>query len=224
MDLLRTLTDARTRASATPDEPAAWAALADVLDVADRGALDAEAGFQLGLDRWEALTRLATLAPNLGNLRAQTTCIAAMAARARARGFADMAVAMARDQVAAARVWLRLDPAPEAAATLLLQGAQVVAEHALAHGDNGDAALALVSMLEGLHPLAERTGRPEYALQIAGVHLHLAGVTDDPAAQRLHLETGRELLDKLDAAGLDHPVQRQVRSQVEARLLVLAGD
>ncbi|MES2643901.1 MAG: hypothetical protein V4850_30715 [Myxococcota bacterium] len=222
MDLLATLTAARARATSTPDDPAAWAALADVLQVADRGALDADAGFQLGVDRWDALTRVATLAPTVDHLRAQVTCIAALATRARARGFGDMAVAMARDQLAAARVWLRLDPTPDAA-THLVQASQVVAEDALTRGDTPDAALALVAMLDGLHVLAQRTGKPEYALQIAGVHLHLAGVAGDPEAERACLLAARDVLDQLDAAGLSHPVQTQVRDQVEARLLAVDG-
>lgn len=223
MDLLATLTAARARATSTPDDPAAWAALADVLQVADRGALDADAGFQLGVDRWDALTRVALLAPTVDHLRAQVTCIAALATRARDRGFADMAVAMARDQAAAARVWQRLDPASHAA-THLVHASQVVAEDALLRGDTADAALALVAMLEGLHVLAHRTGKPEYALQIAGVHLHLAGIAGDPEAERACLLAAREVLDQLDAAGLSHPVQTQVREQVEARLLAADGN
>ncbi|MDP2304800.1 MAG: hypothetical protein Q8P18_02075 [Pseudomonadota bacterium] len=217
MDLLGTLRAARARAAATPQDPAAWASLAEVLDVADRGALDADAGFQLGVDRWEALTRVAALAPTVDHLRAQVLCIAALAARARGRGFAEMAVAMAKEQAAAARVWQRLDPSPAAAAQLV-QASQVVAEDALARGATAEAAVALVGMLEGLHVLGERTGKPEYALQIAGVHLHLAGVAGDPEAERACLLAAREVLDRLDAAGLRHPVQAQVREQVEARL------
>lgn len=223
MDLLATLTAARARATTAPDDPAAWAALADVLQVADRGALDADAGFQLAVDRWDALTRVATLAPTVDNLRAQVTCIAALATRARDRGFGDMAVAMAQEQVAAARVWQRLDPAPDAAATHLVHAAQVVAEDALGRNDPADAALALVAMLDGLHVLA-RSGKPEYALQIAGVHLHLAGVAGAPEAERACLLAAREVLDQLDAAGLRHPVQTQVREQVEARLVALDGN
>lgn len=223
MDLLRTLTAARSRAAAAPQDPGAWAALAEVLQVADRGALDPDAGFQLAVDRWEALSQLVTLAPTAENLRAQVTCLSALSTRARNRGHADLAVALRAEQFAAARVWQRIDPAPEAAAALLVEGAQSVAEAALARGDREDAVPALVAMLEGLHMLAERTGKPEYTLQLAGVHLHLATVIDDAEAARALLLAARVLLDTLDAAGLAHPVQAQVRQQVEARLLEMEG-
>jgi hypothetical protein len=229
MDLLETLTTARARAAAAPSDAAAWLALADVLEVADRGALDADAGFQLAVDRWDALTRVAMLMPTIANLRAQVTCVALLSRRATDRGHPDLAVAMAREQAEAAHTWLRLalrtkDPAPEDAAKLLVGGAQTDAEHFLARGEGDDAALALVMMLAGLHTLAQRTGRPEHALQIAGVHLHLSGVAKAPEGARVHLTSARDVLDKLDAAGLTHPVQAQVREQVEARLRALDGD
>jgi len=73
MDLLEALTTARARAAAAPADASTWLTLADVLEVADQGALDADAGFQLAVDRWDALTRVATLVPTIANLRAQVT-------------------------------------------------------------------------------------------------------------------------------------------------------
>ena len=222
MDLLRTLQAARARAAANPEDPAAWFVLAEVLDVADRGALDADAGFQLAVDRWEALTRLATLAPTADHLGLQVTCLASLSGRARDRGHADLAVAMAREQAAAARVWMRVASEPDVAAKLLVQAGQSLAEHGMARRDSADAAAGLVHMLEALHVLARRSGRPEYALQLAGVHLHLSRLAGEGA--RTHLVAARDLLDKLDAAGLSHPVQAEVRAEVEERLRAVDGD
>ncbi|MFN7145477.1 MAG: hypothetical protein ACK4YP_17010, partial [Myxococcota bacterium] len=79
------------------------------------------------------------------------------------------------------------------------------------------------AMLEALYTLAQRTGRPEYALRIAGVHLHLAAHLRDEEAARRSLLAARDLLDRLDAAGLSHPVQAQVRAEVEERLAASRG-
>ncbi len=223
MDLLTALTAARARAAATPAEPAAWAALAELLDIADRGALDADAGFALAVDRWDALTHLVTLAPTAPHLRAQISCIAALTTRARDRGQPDLAVALCRDQLVAARLAMRVDATPEPAAEALADAAQTVAEDALRRLDRDDAIAAFSLLLEALYTLAQRTGRPAYALRIAGVHLHLGCQLPDPEAARRALLAARDVLDKLDAAGLRHPVQAQVRAEVDERLAALQG-
>ncbi len=223
MDLLAALTVARARVAAAPDDPAAWGALASLLEVADRGALDADAGYALAVDRWDALTRLVALAPTAEHLRAQVTWIGALVPRARARGHGDLVLALHREQLVAARLWMRVDRAPEPAATALAAAAEALAEDAMARGDRDAATAALTALLEALYTLAQRTGRPEYALRIAGVHLHLACQLEDAAEARRALGVARDLLDKLDAAGLDHPVQAQVRAEVEARLAALDG-
>jgi hypothetical protein len=221
MDLLRALTDARAHAAAHPLDPAAWAALADVLAIADREARDADAAFQLAIDRWEALDRLVALAPREEHLRVQVPWIGAVADRAVERGLHELAESLYGEQVVAARVWMRVAADPVPAATALAGAAERVAIAATARDDSPTAVTALTALLEGLYTLAERTGRPEYVLRIAGVHLHLSDHLPDPAAQRTALDLALAALDRLAAAGLSHPVQAEVRQQVETRLAEL---
>lgn len=223
MDLLTTLTAARRRAADAPHDPSAWLGLAELLEVADRGALDADAAFVLAVDRSEALARLVALVPTAEHLRAQVTSLAALAPRARERGHRDVAAELHREGMVAARLWMRVDRAPEPAAAALVDAARGAAEHALAMGDRDAAAAAFTAMLEGLYLLAHRTGRPEHALRLAGVHLHLAAQLAGEGEARQQLLRARDLLDQLDAAGLSHPVQADVRAEVEERLAALAG-
>jgi hypothetical protein len=118
---------------------------------------------------------------------------------------------------------MRVESDPEPAAAALLDAAQLLAEHALAVADRDTAVTALTAMLEALYLLAHRAGRPEHVLRLAGAHLHLATQLDDAAEVRRQLATARDLLDRLDAAGLSHPVQAQVRAEVEERLGALDG-
>ena len=221
-DLLTALADARARVAAQPENPAAWLALAEILRVADLGARDRDAAFALAGDRWDALCRLAALQPTADNLAGQVQWGLAVAHRAEGRGDHEVALGVRRECCLAARVWMYADPAPERAAELLLGAASQVAEVAITRGERVEAARSLGLALEAAHLLAARTGRPEHALRIAGLRLHLATVCA-PEGVRGHLLAAREVLDRLDAAGLTHPVQAQVRAEVEARLVGLEG-
>jgi hypothetical protein len=222
MDLLTTLTAARARVAASPEDPAAWLALSDVLEVAIRGALDEDASFVLDMDRAEALSRVVTLLPTAAYLRAQVGHLGGLAGRAAGRGHTDVAWELRREQVAAARVWMRVERVADAEEALVT-AAEALAEGAMARGDREAAAGAFAAMLEGLYALAHRTGRPTYALRLAGVHLHLACQLDDTTAARRSLTAARDILDRLEAAGLSHPVQAQVRAEVEERWVALEG-
>lgn len=209
--------EAKARVSKSPDDAAAWIALVQTMDAEVRS-LDPQKVWEAAVDRWTALDRIAELAPSEEWMTTRAEHFGWMASVCARSGRPELAAELGMRELAALRALLPHSGDLEAVARQMIPRAHKLAEAAEAADAGPQAAAALEHMLMALYVLAESTGKPEYALQLAGVHVHASIYARDLDAQAAHLEQALGLIGRLEEAGLRHPLQEAIKRDARDKL------